>query len=84
MMQERQDTLHVTLLAATMSHLMLAVAKEAFPHRSYFDLASDEKQTVADHVRTLLQETQVAFSGLELLFPRRNMPLPPQREEEYL
>jgi hypothetical protein len=84
MMPEGQDSLQATLLAATLSQLMLGVAKELFPHRSYFDLTSVEKQTVVDHVRNLLDETQAAFSGPELLFQRKNIAFPPQREEEYL
>ncbi len=84
MMQEGQDNLNATLLAATLSHLMLAVAKEVFPHRKYFDLTAVEKQTLADHVRTLLDEARGVLSGQELLFPGRTIPFPPQREEEYL
>jgi hypothetical protein len=80
---EGQDPL-TTLLAATLSHLMLGVAKELFPHRSYFDLTSVEKQTVADHVQNLLSEAQAAFAVPGLLDPQRKIAFPPQREEEYL
>jgi hypothetical protein len=83
LMPEGQDPL-ATLLAATLSHLMLDVAKELFPHRSYFDLTSVEKQTVADHVRNLLSESQATFAVPGLLHPQREIAFPPQREEEYL
>lgn len=84
MMPEGQDPVHATLLAATLSHLMLDVAKELFPHRRYFDLTSVEKQTVTDHVRNLLHEAQAIFAVPGVLDPRREMAFPPQREEEYL
>lgn len=84
MMPEGQDPVHATLLAATLSHLMLDVAKDLFPHRSYFDLTSVEKQTVTDHVRNLLHEAQASFAASGLPDPRREMAFPPQREEEYL
>ena len=82
-MPEGPDPL-ATLLAATLSRLMLDVAKELFPHRSYFDLTSVEKQTVADHVRNLLSEAQATFAVPGLLHGQREIPFPPQREEEYL
>ncbi len=84
MMPEGQEPVHATLLAAMLSHLMLGVAKELFPHSNYFDLTSVEKQTVADHVRNLLHEAQASFAVPVLLDPRREMAFPPQREEEYL
>ncbi len=81
---EGQDPLHATLLVATLSRLVLSVARELFPQRTYFDLTSPEKQTVADHVRKLLHEAQTTFAGPELLLPRRSISLPLQRDEEYL
>lgn len=84
MTPEGQDPTYATLLAATLGHLMLAVAKELFPHRTYFDLAPTEKETVADGIRTLLHETQAAFGGPELILSRKSPPFPPQREEDYL
>jgi len=81
---EGQDPLHATLLVATLSRLMLSVAKELFPQRAYFDLVSTEKETVADHVRKLLHEAQTILSGPDLLLPRRDISLPLQRDEEYL
>ncbi|MGH7425444.1 MAG: hypothetical protein ACREJP_04695 [Candidatus Methylomirabilales bacterium] len=81
---EGQDPLHATLLVATLSRLMLSVAKELFPQRAYFDLVSTEKQTVADSVQTLLLEAQTILSGPDLLLPRRGISLPLQRDEEYL
>jgi hypothetical protein len=81
---EGQDPLHATLLAATLSQLMLGVAKELFPHQTYFELASTEKQAVADHVRRLLLEAQATFAGPELLSARTDITYPPQRDEEYL
>ncbi len=84
MAPEGQEPLHVTLLAATLSQLMLGVAKELFPHRMYFELDPAEKRTVADQVRNLLHEVQSTFWGSELLSPRGNVTFPPQREEDYL
>jgi len=84
MVPEGQDPLHAALLVATLSRLMLRVAKELFPQRTYFDLTSSEKQTVADHVRRLLHEARATFSGPELLSPSSGITLPPQRDEEYL
>jgi hypothetical protein len=81
---EGQDPLHATLLVATMSRLMLVVAKELFPQRVYFDLTSPEKQTLADHIRTLLLDSQTILSGPDLPLPRRGISLPLQRDEEYL
>jgi hypothetical protein len=81
---EGQDPSHTTLIVATMSQLMLVVAKELFPQRAYFDLVSTEKQTVADNVRSLLLEAQTIFPGPDLLLPRRDISLPLQRDEEYL
>lgn len=83
-MPEGQDPLHATLLAATLSQLMLGVSKEIFPRRAYFDLTSVEKQAVADHVRNLLHEAQATFAVPGLLYPRSETAFPPQREEEYL
>jgi hypothetical protein len=79
-----QDPLHATLLAATLSRLMLGVAKELYPQRAYFDLVSTEKEAVAGSVRTLLLEAQTILSGADLLLPRRGANLPLQRDEEYL
>jgi len=79
-----QDPLHATLLVATMSQLMLVVAKELFPQRRYFDLTSPEKQTLADHVHKLLLDSQTILSGPDLLLPRPGISLPLQRDEEYL
>jgi hypothetical protein len=84
MVQEGRDPLYATLLAASLSQLMLTVAKELFPNRRYFELTSTEKQTVAEHVRNLLHEAQDTFAEPELLHPRKNIGLPPQRDEEYL
>ena len=84
MVSEGQDPSHTTLIVATMSQLMLVVAKDLFPQRAYFDLVSTEKQTVADNVRTLLLEAQTILSGPDLLLPRRDISLPLQRDEEYL
>ncbi|MFQ5657576.1 MAG: hypothetical protein ACE5G5_08565 [Candidatus Methylomirabilales bacterium] len=84
MVREGQDRLHVTLLAASLSQLMLGVAKELFPDRSYFELGSAEKQAVAEQVRNLLREAQDTFAEPELLAPRKNIGLPPQRDEDYL
>lgn len=84
MASEGQESLLWTLLAATLSQVTLNVTKELFPYRTYFDLDPAEKQTVADHVRNLLQEVQATFSASELLSPRENFAFPPQREEEYL
>lgn len=84
MAPEGREPLLWTLLAATLSQVMLDVAKELFPHRTYFDLDPAEKRTVADHVRNLLHEVQATFSASELLSPRGNVAFPPQREEEYL
>lgn len=81
---EGQDPSHTTLIVATMSQLMLVVAKDLFPQRAYFDLVSTEKQTVADNVRSLLLEAQTILSGPDLLLPRRDISLPLQRDEEYL
>jgi hypothetical protein len=81
---EGQDPLNATLLVATMSRLMLVVAKELFPQRAYFDLTSPEKQTLADHVRTLLLDSQTILSGPDLPLPRGGINLPLQRDEEYL
>ena len=84
MMPEGQDPLHATLVAATLSQLMLGIAKELFPHRPYFDLTSVEKETVADHVRNLLHEVQTTFSGLKLLSSSKSTAFPPQWEEDYI
>jgi len=84
MVPEGQGPFHTALLVATLSRLMLRVAKELFPQRAYFDLVSTEKQTVADSVRTLLLEAQTIFSGPDLLLPRQGISLPLQRDEEYL
>jgi hypothetical protein len=81
---EAPDAVHATLLAATLSHLMLDVAKQLFPHRPYFDLTAPEKETVADHVRRLLLEVQATFAGPALEAPPGGITLPPQRDEEYL
>lgn len=81
---EGQNPLHATLLVTTMSQLMLVVAKELFPQRRYFDLTSPEKQTLADHVRTLLHDSQTILASSDLLLPRRGVNLPLQRDEEYL
>jgi hypothetical protein len=81
---EGQNPLHATLLVATLSRLMLSVTKELFPQRAYFDLTSIEKQTLADHVRKLLLDSQAILSGADPLLPRRGMNLPLQRDEEYL
>ncbi|MFQ5846164.1 MAG: hypothetical protein ACE5IQ_00655 [Candidatus Methylomirabilales bacterium] len=83
-MLEGQDPLHVTLLAATLSQLMLGVAKELFPHRPYFDLTAVERQSVADHTRNLLHEARGNFLGPDLFPSRSNAAFPPQREEDYL
>ncbi len=84
MVPEGQDPFHATLLVATLSRLMLRVAKELFPQRTYFDLTSPEKQTVTDHVQKLLHEARATFAGPELLSPSSGISLPPQRDEEYL
>ena len=84
MVQEGQDPLYATLLAANLGQLMLGVARELFPNRKYFDLTRVEKQTVAEHVRNLLHEAQDTFAERELLHPRKNVGLPPQRDEDYL
>jgi hypothetical protein len=81
---EGPDPVRTTLLAATLGHLMLGVAKQLFPHRTYFDLGSAEKQIVAEHVRGLLLEVQTTFAGPEPHAPQTGMILPPQRDEEYL
>ena len=44
MVPEGQDPLHAALLVATLSRLMLRVAKELFPQRTYFDLTSSENR----------------------------------------
>lgn len=84
MKPEGQDPLYATLLAATLGHLMLGIARDLFPHRPYFDLTSSEKQTVAEHVRNLLHEAQTTFAGPHSLSPRSKTDFPPQREEDYL
>lgn len=84
MIPEGQDSLHATLLTATLSQLVLGIAKELFPQRTYFDLTSVEKETVADHVRSLLHEVHTTYSGSALLSPSKNTAFPPQREEDYL
>lgn len=84
MKPEGQDPLYATLLAATLGHLMLAITKDLFPQRSYFDLASTEKQTVAEHVRNLIREAQATFGGPHVPSPPGKVDFPPQREEEYL
>ena len=84
MVPEGQGPFHTALLVATLSRLMLRVAKELFPQRTYFDLTSSEKQTVADHVRKLLHEARATFAGPELLSQSSGITLPPQRDEECL
>jgi len=84
MKPEGEDPPHATLLAAALGHLMLAVAKDLFPQRSYFDLAAPEKQTVAEHVRHLIRETRTTLGELHAPSPPGKVPFPPQREEDYL
>jgi hypothetical protein len=79
-----EGQVQATLVVATLSRLMLSVAKELFPQRAYFDLTSPEKQIVADHVRKLLGEAHAILAGPELLSPSSGISLPPQRDEEYL
>lgn len=81
---EGQDPLNLTLLAATLGHLMLAVAKDRFPQRSYFDLASPEKQAVAEQVRHLIREARATFGEPGVPSPAGKVDFPPQREEDYL
>ncbi|MFQ5917241.1 MAG: hypothetical protein ACE5I0_05440 [Candidatus Binatia bacterium] len=84
MKPEGQDPLYATLLAATLGHLMLGVARDLYPHRRYFDLVSTEKQTVTEHVQKLLHEAQATLAGPQILSAGREMDFPPQREEDYL
>ena len=84
MVQEGQDPLYATLLAASLGQLMLGVARELFPNRRYFELTLVEKQTVAEHVRNLLHEARDTIAEPELLHPRKDIGLPPQRDEDYL
>ncbi|MFQ5989958.1 MAG: hypothetical protein ACE5K9_08590 [Candidatus Methylomirabilales bacterium] len=86
MRPEGQDPLYATLLAATLGQLMLAVTRDLYPHRTYFDLTSTEKQTVAEQVRNLLHEVQTTFAELHIRSHsgRGEIDFPPQREEEYL
>ncbi len=84
MKPEGQDPLYGTLIAATLGHLMLGVARELYPHRRYFDLVSTEKQTVTEHVQKLLDEARAILGGPQILSPPGKMDFPPQREEEYL
>lgn len=84
MKPEGKDSLYATLLAATLGQLMLDVSKDLFPQRSYFDLASTEKQTVAEHVRNLIHEAQTTFGKPHVPSSPGEVDLPPQREEDYL
>ena len=84
MTPEGTDSLYATLLAAILGQLMLDVSKDLFPKRSYFDLTSPEKQTVAEHVRNLMHEAQTTLGGPHVPSTSGKVDFPPQREEEYL